>query len=55
MLAVTGHAPCADERPLLGVVSTVRRNTLSHSFCWGLNPKFLRTLLAIPKSPFSRI
>jgi 8-oxo-dGTP pyrophosphatase MutT (NUDIX family) len=39
--------------PLLVVESTGRRNTLSHSFCWGLNPKVLHTLPATPKSPFS--
>jgi hypothetical protein len=39
--------------PLLAVDSTGRRNTLSHSFCWGLNAKVLHTLPAIPKSPVS--
>ena len=34
-------------------VSTGRRNTPSHSFCWGLNPKVLRPLPAMPKSPVS--
>jgi hypothetical protein len=39
--------------PLRAVVSTGRCNTLSLSFCWGLNLKVLRPLPAIPKSPFS--
>jgi len=39
--------------PLMAVVSTGRRNTLSHSFFWGLNPKVSRTLPAILKSPVS--
>jgi hypothetical protein len=43
---MSGHVEC----PLRAVDSTGRRNTLSHSFCWGLNPKDLPTLPAIPKS-----
>ena len=41
------------ECPLLTVVSTGRRNTPSRSFCWGLNPKVLRALPAMPKSSVS--
>ena len=43
---------CSNVR-LMTVVSTGRRSTLSHSFYWSLNPKALRKLPAIPKSPFS--
>jgi len=31
-------------------IQPVDATLLSHSFCWGLNPKALRTLPAIPKS-----
>ena len=36
---------------LLTVDSTGQRNTPSHSICWGLNPKVLRALPAMPKVP----
>ena len=48
-----GHNVDIAECPLMTVVSTGRRNTPSHSICWGLNPKVLRALPAMPKSPVS--
>jgi hypothetical protein len=39
------------ECPLLAVDSTGRRNTLSHSFCWGLNAKVLHNTANDPKVP----
>ena len=55
MSAIGGKADIAISGvcPLLAVVSTGRRNTPSHSICWGLNPKVLRALPAMPKSPVS--
>ena len=46
------HLQCTSTCPLWAVDSTGRRNTLSHSFCCGLNPKVLRTLPAIQSPRF---